>query len=661
MARKQFLLFGPLRLDPETCLLRADDELVSLEPMVARTLLVLARARGEPVDKDTLISEVWQDTVVTEASLARNVSVLNSQLRRYSQGKKCIKNIPKIGYRLLLEVTECWEETTQLDCTTIGNGNDQEKGDERKVNLDQPGSLAHRETGVLTKPGVAVVAGHSYRRDKRAKVWLLTATLAGLVLAGSMRLANWRHRAALVTSPIRLAVLPVKNLTGDPGREYVADGLTEEIISQLEPLNPTQLAVIARTSIMAYKDTQKTVVEIGSELQADYVLECSLRGWEQGMRISVQLITVHDQTHVWAKTYDRSQGDVLKLQSDIANAVARELSITFSSEEPMRVTAHPIRKDVYDLLLRGRYEWRTRKDPRLREAIDDFQRAAALDSSYGPAYADLAGAYAVLPYYSNSPHEDAFRAAKAAAEKALQLDETLWKAHTVLGLIESSRLNLEVGDHEYQRALQLNPNYATAHHWRSFCLWTLNRRKEALDELETARRLDPRSWIVYVDEALTLAADHQTDRAMNLLKTAYDSDPEFAEIHRALGILLVQRGEMPRAIEEARKAVEMNPTIQARATLGYVYGAAGKTAEAKEILAELSSPARQPPFRWVYLSFVYIGLGEKNEALSCLERAHRENSLLNAVHSAEVIFDPIRSDPRFLALLHRSPMVATSQ
>jgi tetratricopeptide (TPR) repeat protein len=256
---------------------------------------------------------------------------------------------------------------------------------------------------------------------------------------------------------------------------------------------------------------------------------------------------------------------------------------------------------VYDLLLRGRYAWRERKDVRLKESVDDFRKATQLEPKYAPAYADLAGAYVVLPYYSDSSPTDTFPEAKAAAERAVQLDQGLWKAHTVLGLIECSYLDLEAGDREYRRALQLNSNYATAHHWRSFCLWMMNRRGEAMDELETARRLDPRSWIIYADEALTLAADHQPDRAIQLLKTAEALEPDYPEIHRALGVVYVQKREMQLAITEASQAVNSDPNNYcAQATLGYVYASAGKIKEAEKILAELS--ARRPPVRQVYLS-----------------------------------------------------------
>lgn len=628
MARKQFLHFGPFEFDPQTRLLRTNDELVSLEPMVARTLSVLVQAKGELVDKNDLIQEVWQGAFVTEASLSRNVSVLNSKLRRYLQGKKCIENHPKIGYRLLLTVTESWREVDELYSTTTGDGSQKELGGERQENSDRTAHIQNEEIGTRSGSESAMKkALHS--PAERRKTWL--------------------------------AVLPVDNLTGDPGREYVSDGLTEEIISQLGSLNPSQLAVIARTSVMPYKHMRKTVAQIGHDLQVDYVLECSLRQWEDTVRINAQLITVHDQAQVWARTYQSSQHDLLKMQSEIANAVAKETSITFSSEQQtLAVPARPLDQRVHDLLLRGRYEWRERKNVRLKKAMQYFRQAIALDSQCAPAYANLANVYAVLPYYSDSSLRDTFQQAKAAAERALRLDETLWEAHTVLGLVECSYLNLEAGEREYQRALQLNPNYATAHHWRSFCLWMMNQPKEALNELETARRLDPLSWIIYADEALTFAADHQTDRAIQLLKTAVDSEPEFAETHRALSVAYVQKGEILQAVAEARRAVELDPNNCAQATLGYVYASAGKTAEAKRILAELADPARRPPVRPVYLSYIYIGLGDKDEALSCLERGYHDDSLLNALHAADAIFDPIRSDPRFLNLLHRRAIAAKS-
>lgn len=451
-----------------------------------------------------------------------------------------------------------------------------------------------------------------------------------------------------------IAVLPFQNLTGDPAQEFVVDGLTEEMIMQLGALNHQQLGVIARTSAMTYKGSAKPVYQIGHELGVDYVLEGSVRRWGDRVRISAQLIQTRDQTHLWAQSYESDAGDVLKLQSDVAQAVAREISLTLTPEAQVRVaSAAHVDPQVHELCLRGRYEWNKRTEAGLNQANSYFRQAINRDPSYAPAYAGLADTYAVLPYYSEGSPNDTFPKAQAAAERALQLDETLAEAHTTLGLVEGSHLHLVAAERQYQRALELNPNYATAHHWYSFCLWTMNRQKDALEELKRARRLDPLSLIIYTDEARTLSAIHQPDDAISLLKAAIDLDPNFAEAHRSLAVAYVQKGKIAHALAEAHRGVELDPNDAELATLGYVYGLAGKTEQARTILANLTRTSRRLAVAPIYLSFIYIGLDQPDEALKCLERAYQEHSLLNA-GGPEAILDPLRSDPRFQDLLRRN-------
>jgi len=614
VADRRIYEFGRFRLDLAGPTLFRGDQAIPLPPKAADALLLLVQNAGTIVRKEDLLKKVWPDAFVEEGSLSRTIFILRKALEDGGDGQEYIATIPKRGYRFACPVRQV-EGTSQV----AGSG-DLTRGVDR-----------HKVRAIALTLAISTVLLAFYFSAKR----------------------YFRHSDSRPGLRM-IAVLPFQNLTGDPAQEFVVDGLTEEMITQLGGLNHEQLGVIARTSAMTYKGSTKSVDQIGHELGVNFILEGSVRRWGDRVRISAQLIQTRDQTHLWAQSYELDAGNVLNLQSDVAQAVAKEISLTLTPVARVRVaSAAHVDPQVHELCLRGRYEWNKRTKAGLNQAISYFEQAISRDPSYAPAYAGLAEAYAVLPYYSEGSPNDTFQKAQAAAEHALQLDETLTEAHTTLGLVEASHFNLVAAQREYKRALELNPNYATAHHWYSFCLWTMNRQKNALEELERARRLDPLSVIIYTDEARTLSAMHQPDDAISLLKAAIELDPNFAEAHRSLAVAYVQKGEISRAIAEARRGVELDPNDAELATLGYAYGLAGKTEQARTILADLTKPSRSLTVAPIYLSFVYIGLGQHDEALKYLERAYQEHSLLNA-GGPEAILDPLRSNPRFQDLMRRN-------
>ena len=606
----QFYDFSPFRLDPTEGVLLRDGKAVSLTPKAFRVLLVMVEHHGHIVNKEDLLKQVWPDTFVEEGNLAFNISLLRKALGETPNGASYIETIPKRGYRFAVPV-----ELVQAQSST---------------------AAIPEERGI----------GPSAYSAGRRKGWILAAMLVvGLVLVAALYLARQQQRTDRSKSRAMLAVLPVQNLTGDPSRDYVSDGLTEEIISQLGMLNPSRLGVIARTSSMAYKNTSKTVAQIGRDLHVDYVLESSLRQWGDRVRISAQLIVVRDQTDVWTENFQSDRSDILKLQNDVAQAIANEISLTLTPEQRTRAArVRPVDPQVHELCLLGRYEWNKRTDAGLRKAIEYFEQAIAGDPQYAPAYAGLADAYAVLPYFSEVSAHDAASKARTAAEHALQLDETIADAHAVLGFVYTMSLDLGGAEREYKRALQLNPNDATLHHWYSFVLWNTNRRQESLAELERARQLDPLSLVITTDEAAILCAAQQTDRAIELLRKAIELDPNFADAHRTLAIAYSQKGLSSQAISEARRGLALDPNVSEQATLGYVYAASGKPELARKLLEELG---QRPGISPVYLSIIYAGLGDNDHALECLERAYRERSFMLTNIATQAMFDRLQPDPRF--------------
>src|SRR3989475_8860445 len=336
-------------------------------------------------------------------------------------------------------------------------------------------------------------------------------------MAGSLAWGAFTRYPASAAARVMLVVLPFENLPGEPQEEYLSDGLTEEMITQLGRLHPERLGVIARTSAMQYKNTDKRTDQIGSELGVAYVLEGSLRRAGDRVRISAQLIQVRDQTHLWAESYERDLRDILALQSDVAQAIARQIELKLTPQQQARLArGRPIDPRAYELYSKGRYFWNKRSEEGYRRAIQYFQQAIARDSEYAPAYAGLADAYALLGSMPNVelPRSEAMPRARTAAIKALALDVGLAEAHTSLAFVQ---LHFDMGvpaaERECTRALQLNPGYPTAHHWYAFWLLAHGRAEEALQEVRAAQRLDPLSLIINTDVGAMLYYGRRHDEA----------------------------------------------------------------------------------------------------------------------------------------------------
>jgi len=610
---KQFYEFGPYRIDPEERLLFRGQEPIPLPPKAFETLLILVNRCERVVLKDDLMKSLWPDTFVEEANLSQNIFVLRKALGETAQDARYIITVPGRGYRFAAPV--------------------------RVVAGDSP------PTGAA-----AIPAAPPSRKSLRA-VGLAVAAAAVLIVGYLMAKAPWTHPPAR-TGKRMIAVLPFQNLTGEAAQEFVADGMTEEMISQLGALNHEQLGVIARTSAMTYKNTTKPVDQIGRELGVGYVLEGSVRRWGDHVRITAQLVQTSDQTHLWAKNYEGDARDILKLQSEVAQSVAEEISPALTPEQRARVTNAPqVDPQVYELCLRGRYEWNQRTAVSLHKAVSYYQQAISRGSGYAPAYAGLANAYAMLPYFDAEPVSITLPKARAAAQHALQLDERLAEAHTALGMIEGTHFNWPDAEREYKRGLELNPNYATGHHWYSFLLWNANRREEAVAEMERAKLLDPLSAIISTDEARMFLSQRQTDRAIDLLRKVLEFDPTFAEAHRVLALAFAQQKDAAGAVAEARRGFELEASDSQLATLGFVYAVSGQLAEARRVLEQLG---KKPDTSPEYLSFVHVGLSNNDLAIADLEQAYRRGSLLaDALAGPQVMVDPIRNDPRFQDLLRR--------
>ncbi len=630
---KHFYEFGPFRLDaPERQLFR-DGKPVELTPKAFDTLVALVENRGHLLTKDDLLKRVWPDTFVEEATLAKNVFTLRKALGSPPGEDEYIETVPTRGYRFVGQVREIADGSPALP--------------PRKTR-DSPSTVSH------TGEPIAVASRDRGRR--RAIAGLLLAA-ALIVIAYLGRQQFWLHP----NPPARrmmLAVLPFSNLTGDPTQDYFADGFSEEMITQLGNLEPGRLGVIARTSAMQFKNTQKLVDQIGRELGVDYLLEGSVRRTGDRVRISAQLIRVRDQTHLWAADYDRDDRDILALQTDVAKAIGRQIELKLTPGQLARFAdKRQVNPECYDLYLKGRYYLSKRTEEGIEKAVEYFRQAIEKDPNYARAYAGLADSYSFLgdtTYGVRSPRETMPKA-KAAAMKALELDETLAEAHTSLAAIqETFEWEWSSAEKEYKRAIELNPGYATAHHWYAVYLAQMGRLDESIAEMRRAEEDDPLSPIISENTGLMFYFARHYDQAIEQYRKAFELDPNLVIAHYDLGRAYARKGLYDEAIAEFQKAVKLSggqPLYVAG--LASAYGVAGRKAQAIKIVKELKDRSKLEYVSPYEIALVYVSLGETNHAFEWLEKAYQERSSFKDELRAAPELDGLRSDPRFDDLLKR--------
>ena len=447
----------------------------------------------------------------------------------------------------------------------------------------------------------------------------------------------------------RIAVLPFTNISQEKDEEYFADGLTEELISSVS--RTRGLKVIARTSVMKYKDTSKAVSEIGRELGVGNILEGSVRKAGKRIRISVQLVDPADEDLKWSQQYDREVSDIFAIQSDISNKVAEALRMQILGG-PASGT-HTQNPEAYVSHLRGRQSWNTRTEAGIRQAIGFFQKALAEDDTFARAYAGLADCYSTLALLEFIAPNEAYPKAKEAVGRALSLDPMLAEAHTSLGLIRFQYdWDWKGAEEEFNEALQISPSYAPAHHFFADYLKAMGRFDEALAEIGKAQELDPLNLAINTGVGHVLYLSKQYDRSIEQYKKAVDLDPNFTLTHIWFGRPYLEKGMYPEAIAELEKAVKLSGEgTLALAMLGHGLASGGRSEEARKILEQLveRSKGRYVPSYWI--SVVYNGFKDREQVLKWLHRAYEERSSWLVWCNVEPRFDWLRGDPEFSALM----------
>jgi eukaryotic-like serine/threonine-protein kinase len=506
--------------------------------------------------------------------------------------------------------------------------------------------------------GVRAIASSTQSWQRGWPLVAVTVLAAAVAAVLVLDLGGLRSRL-LPPGPARvqsLAVLPLANLSGDAGQEYFADGMTEELITRLARLG--SLRVTSRTSVMGYKGTKKRIPEIARELGVDAVVEGSVVRDGSRVKVTAQLVDGATDRHIWVESYERELSDILPLHSDVAQAIAREVGVklTPQGQAGLAAATRPVIPAAYDAYVRGRHAWNKRGEESLRDGIRLFQESIDADPTYAPAYAGMADCYGQLGYASYVSPEESFPRAKAAAQKALELDPNLAEGHASLGFARMYYdWDFAGAEQEYRRAIELNPNSATAHQWYAYLLTAMERpESEAAGEIATAKKLDPLSVPINTDQAYMLYYYGKVDDALKSVRTALEMNPKFPLGHFWLVRIYTSQGKYAEAETELAKIGELRTWTPAMAAAGFLYGLRGKQNEAERILQEFDHLRGEGKYASSYaIAVVYAGLGDKERALARLEDAYRERSHWLVWLKRDPRWDDVRADPRFVQLVRK--------
>ncbi len=613
--------FAAFELDLRSGELFKHGHKIRLEGQPIQILICLLENPGQMVTREELHAKLWPaDTFVNfEQGLNSAMKRLRQALSDSAEKPRFVETLPRRGYRFIALVQT----------------------------IDPPPTESPVAEPPPAPPDMPA-------RQPRTTLWIWSGVL---VLAAIALLSLfWRHRSAVGVDPVitSLAVLPLDNLSGDASQDYFSDGMTDALITELGQIG--QLRVISRTSIMTYKGTHKSLPEIARDLNVDAVVEGAVLRSGNQVRITAQLIQASDDKHLWAKSYEGDIGDMLGLQKQVARSISQEIRVELTPHE-QEILRHGKRVNpaAYEAYLRGRFFWNKRTADSLQKAIEYFNLAIQKDPECTQAYAGLADSNALLGdwEYGVLPPKEAYQKAEAAAHKALEIDSALGEAHISLAFcLDGFDWDWDRAGREFNQGIELSPGYATGHQWYAWHLAALGRNNEAIAELKKAESLDPLSLIISADLAEAFLVAHRYDDSIKQSRRVVEMDPFFALGHYELGQAYVQTQRFGDAIKELQKAIELshgNPTYLAN--LAYSFARSGDKAGAAKILRDLINQSPHTFSNAPQIAFVYVGLGDHDQAMAWLEKAYNER--FNPGILLRPGFDPLRSDSRFQKLVRR--------
>jgi TolB-like protein/DNA-binding winged helix-turn-helix (wHTH) protein/Tfp pilus assembly protein PilF len=605
--------------EPELRVIRSGESL-AIEPKAFRVLIYLLRNAGRLVPKEELLTAVWGDTAVTDNSLTRAVALLRRMLDDDPHQPRFIETVSTAGYRFICPVD---------------------------VTDDSSSKRSNRFQALLPKRRITVSA-------TGALIALVAALLAFNVAGLRDSLFALVHSTTATAHPqIRaLAVLPFEDLSGNQSQAYFADGMTEELITNLASISSVR--VISRASVMRFKGNQKPLPEIAKELNVDGIIEGTVARSGNHIRITANLLYAPADRHLWANSYDSDLDDVLVAQDKVAHSITDALRIALA---PQGSVPHPrrVNPEAYDAYLQGRYLLNKWNEGSFDKATTSFRRSIDLDPAYAPAYAGLADVYVFGVLEGAKPSNEVFPLAKAAALKAVELDTGLGEAHAVLGQVKYYfDWDAVAAEQEFKRAVQLSPNSSIAHFWYGAILTMMCRWDEAVKETQLALELDPLTPDTNLEMAYVYYYAGRFDDAIKQLKRTLALDPSFGWAHMELGWNFARKQMYPQAILECERALTLNPEEQVTlASCGLVYGQAGKRKEAMGLLDRLMRIARHSHLDPYNVAWLYTGLNDTDNAIAWFDRAYQEHDAYIYGVQSEFVPDRLRFDPRFQDLLRR--------
>jgi TolB-like protein/Tfp pilus assembly protein PilF len=508
------------------------------------------------------------------------------------------------------------------------------------------------------KPGPPAAAIGAPRRSISSRKLALIITLMVLIVVVPIVILvagyiSYRHARDTEVAIDSIAVLPFENQTQNADSDYLSDGVTESIINSLTQL--PNLKVIARSSVFRYKGKQTDPFVAGKELGVRAVLVGRMMQHGDSITISTELVDVRDNKQLWGEQYNEKVSDLLAVQREIAQKISSNLRLRLSGAEQSRITKHYTESpEAYQLYLKGRFYWNKRTGEALKTSVEYFNQAIEKDPNYALAYAGMADAYNLMPVYSAGSAKEYLPKARTAAMKALQIDDTLAEAHASLAIVLGGYdRNFAESNREFQRAIELNPNYPTAHHWYGGNLAEMGRFDEGIAELKRAQELDPLSLIINADLGEVYTWARQYDKAIEQLRKTIEMDQSFYYAHWHLGLAYALKGSIQEGIAEYQKARSLDDDPWVLALLGRAYAASGKKDEALKILDQLKENAKRRYVREYIFAVVYAGLDEKDQAFQWLEKGYQDRAHDLIYIKVDPLLDNLRSDPRFADLVRR--------
>jgi TolB-like protein/DNA-binding winged helix-turn-helix (wHTH) protein/Flp pilus assembly protein TadD len=659
---EQPIRFGEgYELDLRPRRLRRGGNVLKLERIPFEILLLLLEHRDEIVTRDQIVSRVWGQGVFldTDNSIRGAIRKLRQVLKDDAETPRFIQTVTGQGYRFIAlviapkELSAASGQEAPVVPTRDRDFMSELDGwlQARRLRLVDPDQDHTQEKA--THAGT--VDGPANRKTNRP---FFVGAAAVVCLLSFLAVWTWRRSSSQPThfhGKIVLAVLPFENLSRDPDQDFFSDGLTEEMIAQVGKLNRDRLTVVARNSVAKYKGSNLGAKEIGKELNADYLVQGSVRRWSDHVRITVQLIQAQNQTDLWTESYDRELKDLLAVQDSVVQSIASQIHIALTAEQKIRLANPRTRSpEAYEAYLKGRYYWNKRTADGMQKADHYFQQAIDSDPTYAAAYSGLADCNSGLAWHGFKSPADALPKAYAAARKAVEIDPQSAEAHASLGLVLSHRWDWAGAEAEFKRALELDPQYANAHHWYGDYLSIKSHHGEALAEANRALELDPLNLMIGTWVALRNYQARNYSRAIEQARNSVELDSNFATAHLLLGEGYVQAGLHGEGVSELKRAASLSggsPLYTAQVAVALA--AAGRKREALRIAHELETTSRRRYVSPYGLAQIYAALNSKEDTFKWLQAAYDDRAVWMGYLAVDPIFDRYRSDHRFQQLLLR--------